>query len=337
MEHMPDTSSCGQPTAPATGEALVSICAVLIDDLDRIDQFLTETSQLLSARFRYYELLLIDNALDRPASLRVQEWQHRIPNIRLLRLSRHYTHEVALAAALDNSIGDYVVVMNIATDPASMIPQLITTALSGFDVVIAERSTNNDPLIRKCLSQVFCRIASILLGYQLRSNATYFRAFSRRAVNSLIRIRSKNRYLRCLNGMVGFSQATIPHTGFSSRGRGRSRLIASAGSAADIIISNSAAPLRLASLLGLIASSANVLYFGYILVVTLVKRKLAEGWLTISITSTTMFFLLFIILSILSEYVARILDEAKDQPLYFIEAETNSDVSSFQHNRLNVK
>ena len=337
MERTPDAKGCGSPSVPATGEAVISICAVLIDDLDRIDQFLTDTSQLLSARFRYYELLLIDNALDRPASSRVEDWQHRIPNIRLLRLSRHYSHEIALAAALDNSIGDYVVVMNIATDPPSMIPQLITTAISGFDVVIAERSANNDPPIRKFLSQVFCRIASILLGYQLQPNATYFRAFSRRAVNSLIRIRSKNRYLRCLNGMVGFSQASIPHIGFSSRSRGPSRLIASAGSAADIIISNSAAPLRLASLLGLIASSANVLYFGYILVVTLVKRKLAEGWLTISITSTTMFFLLFIILSILSEYVARILDESKDQPLYFIETETNSDVSSFQHDRLNVK
>jgi dolichol-phosphate mannosyltransferase len=104
----------------------------------------------------------------------------------------------------------------------------------------------------------------------------------------------------------------------------------------DIIISNSAAPLRLGALLGLLASFANVLYFGYILAVTLVKRKLAEGWLTMSVTSTTMFFLMFLILAILSEYVARILDESKDQPLYFIESEMNSDVSSFQKDRLNV-
>ena len=338
MERTLKANGTGPDGSPAAGEALISICAVLTDDLDQIDQFLTETGRVLSAKFRYYELLLIDNALDRTVGSRVEEWQRRAPNIRLLRLSRRYSQEVALAAALDNSIGDYVVVMNIASDPASMIPDLIATAISGYDVVIAERNCQQEPFIRRCLARAFYRVATLLLGYPLRSNATYFRAFSRRAVNSLIRIRSKNRYLRCLNGMVGLSQASIPHTGFifTSPRPGFSRLLASAGSAADIIISNSAAPLRLASLLGLLASFANILYFGYILAVTLVKKRLAEGWLTTSITSTTMFFLLFIILSILSEYVARILDEAKDQPLYFIETETNSNISSFQKERLNV-
>ena len=338
---MQRTSELNNPSPPPTAacaEALISICAVLTDDPARIEQFLAETSHLLAAKFQYHELLLIDNALDGAFGVLVHEWQRRTPNIRLLRLSRRYSHEIALAAALDNSIGDYVVVMDMGSDPPSMIPDLITTAISGHDVVIAERSSENDPLIRKWLSRAFYRIATILLGYPLRPNATYFRAFSRRAVNSLIRIRSKNRYLRCLNGMVGFSQASIPHTGHASVGRqhGLLRLLANARSAADIIISNSAAPLRFASLLGLLASFANLLYFGYILVVTLVKKNLAEGWLTTSITSTTMFFLLFVILSILSEYVARILDEAKDQPLYFVETETNSDVCSFQRERLNV-
>jgi dolichol-phosphate mannosyltransferase len=338
MAYTPETTGAGSARTAAAAEVLVSICAVLTDDLDRIDRFLAETSEVLSERFQYHELLLIDNALDPIVGLRMHDWQQRTPNVRLLRLSRRYNQEIALAAALDNSIGDYVVVMDIASDPPSMIPDLITTAVSGHDVVIAERGCDDEPLIRRWLSRGFYRVATVLLGYPLRSNATYFRAFSRRAVNSLIRIRSKNRYLRCLNGMVGFSQATIPHTGRRSGGgrRGLLRLFANARSAADIIISNSAAPLRLASLLGLVASFVNVLYFGYILVVTLVKSKLAEGWLTISITSTTMFFLLFIILSILSEYIARILDETKDQPLYFIEAETNSDISSFQKDRLNV-
>jgi dolichol-phosphate mannosyltransferase len=337
MERAPETNGAGPARNPAA-EVLVSICAVLTDDLERIDQFLAETSEVLSERFQYHELLLIDNALDRIVGVRMHDWQQRTPNLRLLRLSRRYNQEIALAAALDNSIGDYVVVMDIASDPPSMIPDLITTAMSGHDVVIAERRCEDEPLIRRWLSRSFYRVATVLLGYPLRSNATYFRAFSRRAVNSLIRIRSKNRYLRCVNGMVGFSQATIPHTGRPSDGGrlGLVRLFTNARSAADIIISNSAAPLRLASLLGLVASFANVLYFGYILAVTLVKRNLAEGWLTISITSTTMFFLLFIILSILSEYIARILDETKDQPLYFIEDETNSDTSSFQKDRLNV-
>jgi dolichol-phosphate mannosyltransferase len=49
-----------------------------------------------------------------------------------------------------------------------------------------------------------------------------------------------------------------------------------------------------------------------------------------------MFLLLFLILTIVSEYIARILDETKDQPLYFVESETNSAISSTNKERLNV-
>jgi dolichol-phosphate mannosyltransferase len=319
-------------------ETLVSVAAVFTDDSPDLDAYVLETSAVLAAHYAYYELLLIDNASDPSVSDRIRRIQHQVPNVRIVRLSRRYSKEIALAAALDNSIGDFVVVMDIGVDPAAMIPQLLDILVSGKDVVIAEWDGRDDPALRRWLSAGFCRVASALLGYTLRPNASYFRAFSRRAVNSIIRIRSKNRYLRCLNGLVGFSQVTVPYKRLAMRNRGSAvlRLLSNARAAADIIISNSAVPLRLASLLGLIASVANFLYFGYILAVTLVKRRLAEGWLTTSITSTTMFFLLFIILAILSEYIARILDETKEQPLYFIESETSSDVYSLGRDKLNV-
>ena len=41
-------------------------------------------------------------------------------------------------------------------------------------------------------------------------------------------------------------------------------------------------------------------------------------------------------MTILSEYVARILDESKEQPLYFVESESNSTVSTASLERLNV-
>jgi hypothetical protein len=94
--------------------------------------------------------------------------------------------------------------------------------------------------------------------------------------------------------------------------------------------------LRFASLLGLVASAANVVYLFYILVVSLIKQRIAEGWITTSLTHTTMFLMLFLILSILSEYIARILDETKEQPLYFVEFETNSTVASPGRNQLNI-
>jgi hypothetical protein len=129
--------------------------------------------------------------------------------------------------------------------------------------------------------------------------------------------------------MVGFRQSTLFYDRVSPVKRHPGRdLLRQLRTASGILVSNSAAPLRFASLLGLLASLANIGYLFYILVVTLVKKKLAEGWLTTSISQTIMFLMLFLIMSILSEYIARILDETKEQPLYFVEYETQSTVAS---------
>src|SRR4051794_3608994 len=125
MEHTPKPNGAEPVSARTAADVLISVCAVLTDDLGGFEQFLAETSRILSAHFRYHELLLIDNASELGVALRVQAWLHQTPSVRLLRLSRRYSHEIALAAALDNSIGDYVVVMDMANDPPSMIPELI--------------------------------------------------------------------------------------------------------------------------------------------------------------------------------------------------------------------
>ena len=326
------------PRQSPDSDVLISVCAVVGNSSTNVEAYIARATQLLAENYRYFELLLIDNGTNQGLGSRIEVLQRQLPNIRVVRLSREYGNEVAIAAALDNSIGDYVIVMDIDTDPIDVIPTLVTTSIRGYDVVIAEWTGEEESLLYRWASQLFYGAASRLLGYSLRPNASYFRVFSRRFVNSLTRIRSKNRYLRCLNGLVGFSQASIPYHRLPSSRKVSSikRLYHSASSSVGIIISNSAVPLRFASLLGLLACMLNLLYLFYVLAVSLVKRHIAEGWITTSITQSSMFLMLFLMLSILSEYIARILDETKEQPLYFVEYETTSTVSSFDRNRLNV-
>ncbi len=323
---------------PLNTDTLISVLTVLDNDCDIVDAFIAETTQVLSENYHYYELLLVDNGSTDGTSERIKALQKRVPNLRLLRLSRHHDLETALAAALDNSLGDYVVIMNANYDPPAMIPVLLERAVSGYDVVIAERKHRNEqPPLRKWLAVSFYKVASKLLGYSLQPNATHFRVFSRQVVNSISRIGNKNRYLKYLNALVGFNQIHVPYERAYRKAEapGERGLLKPALAAIDIIISNSAVPLRLASLLGVLSSFLALLYFGYILVVTLVKNKIAEGWLTTNLMSTAMFFLLFLILTILSEYIARILEESKDQPLYFIQYETHSSVSTYRDEVVN--
>ena len=76
-----------------------------------------------------------------------------------------------------------------------------------------------------------------------------------------------------------------------------------------------------------LASVINLAYLVYVVAVTIVKRQIAEGWISTSLMTGTMFLLLFLVLTILSEYVARLTEEVQERPLYFVEFESSSAVT----------
>jgi glycosyltransferase involved in cell wall biosynthesis len=319
-------------------DIFVSVLSVVNNDAGLIEAFIAETTKVLADCFEYYELLIVDNGSLDESSDKIQALQKKIPNIRLLRLSRVYEKEIAIAASLENSIGDYVIIMDVHCDPPDLIPQMIQQAIIGYDVVIAEQTDRGrDSRLETSLRKIFYKLASRILGQALQPQASYYRVLSRRVVNSLTQIKNKSRYFKYFIALVGFRQVHVPYQRVyrCSQQTGKHTFFQSAGIALDIILSNSAQPLRWAARLGLLASFINLAYFGYIFVVTLFKQKIAEGWLTTNVMSTLMFFFLFLILTILSEYVARILEETKDRPLYFIDYEVDSPVMSYKQETAN--
>jgi len=322
--------------APRNLDALVSVCAIIPEDAALVESFVRVTLGVLERSFPYHELLLVDNGASPRVHNCVQMLQRLVPNVRLLRLSRRFDNELAIAAALDHCIGDYVVIMDPAKHPPEVIPQMIQRAAEGCDAVVGEPAGHKLSPLERLIAEPVYKVASHIMGFALRPDESYYRVFSRRLVNSIIKIRSKNRSLSCLAGLVGLNKSTIFYPTSSNNAPSGVQLFRQLVVATDIVVSNSAIPLRFAAFLGLIASGANLIYLFYILAVTLLKSRIAEGWLTTSLTHTIMFMLVFFIMAVLCEYTARILDETKEQPLYFVESESNSTVSTNTLERLNV-
>lgn len=320
-------------------DILLTVVLVVENDQDIVDEAVRDIHSVLSETFSYFEILIIDNGSKDYTQLLVKKIQQKIPNIRLLVLSRSYHLEIAFAAALDNSSGDYVVLVDINYDPPRMIPKLIDEAAKGYDIVIAERKDRKeDSLIERVLTGWFYGLLGKILGFEFSTNASYFRVLSRRVVNSVVKIKNKNRYLKYFSAVVGFNHTSVIYQRINRRKLRIKRrgFLKSLIFAFDIIISNSSAPLRLAAIVGVLAGFTNLVFLVYVFVITLVKERVAEGWVTTSVMSATMFFLIFLILTIMSEYIARILNEAKEQPLYFIAEETTSSVLPPENKKINV-
>jgi len=99
--------------------------------------------------------------------------------------------------------------------------------------------------------------------------------------------------------------------------------------------SASSAPIRAAWILGLVGSGLNLLYAVGVVIIALAKGSVVEGWVSLSLQASGMFFLVFLILAIIAEYIFRLSEAAHDRPIYRISAESTSAAESLRE-RLNL-
>ena len=335
-----------QPTLDGglNAEMVITVAAPVTErDVSMVEPFLRDTTAVMSSRFRYWELLLVDHGAGGGLIARVEALQKELPNVRLIRLSHAHDEDVAMLAALDYSIGDFVVLMDPDRDPPARIPDMIAVCASGYDAVggvTADKGARS--WLRRWASRRFYALLGRLTGHRINPDATNFRAYSRRIVNSLVRIKERNPYLKYLTEYVGFRQTVLPYERINRGGRphepGWIELI---NQAISIIVANSNKPLRWVALVGVGASGFTLLYGVAALVIGLLRERIqgisaAQGWASTNAFTAAMFFLLFSMMAALSEYVQKILEESRQRPLYYVAYESNSSVIEQYKRSLNV-
>lgn len=283
-----------------------------------------------------YELIIINNGSVNEFQKIVKKLQKSIRYVRYIKLSKIYKIDIALSAGLDNSIGDYVCFINLETDPAKIISALYLKALEGYDIVTAEPI--NYPK-NSIFGQILLTISNLFSKFFLGTTSDYLgiytRIISRKGVNSLMKIKNHRWFFKYFNHLVGYTRTSINYELTSDKNLNyRVKNIQHLYTTFDTIISNSNSPLRLASFLCFVASIVNLLFIVYVFIATIIKHHAPEGWITTSLMSGFMFFLLFTILTVISEYLGRILNESKDQPLYFMQEEEN--LQDTKTNKINV-
>lgn len=301
-------------------DCFVSIIAPLAADADIVEAFVTDIVGTLRERYAHFELVLVDDGSSDATVKIVTTLMETIDAIRLIRLSRSFGQEAAISAGLDSAIGDFVVVMLPDSDPPDMVPAMIEQAREGAGIVFGiRRDRRTEPLLLRLGAHLFYWYANSVLKLRTPKNATHFRVLSRQVVNALIQIKDHTRYLRTLSGYVGYANQSVLYTPIRRRQVTRRKgLFEALELAVNIIVTNSAQPLRHVTLLGLAASGLNALYVAYIVAIYFFKDQVAEGWVTQSLQTAVMFFFLFLLLTVLSEYIGRILDQVKDRPLYYV-------------------
>lgn len=309
-------------------DAIVSVVGYLCNDAELLSDFVDRTSAALEACCDHFELILLDDHSTDHTPRCVEGLLEQYPGLRYIRLARRGGEEVAAAAGLDAAIGDYVAFMRVRFDPPAALAAMLDAAeREGGTVLGVTRTPPAHGWLFRFCRQLFYRLVGLLLRARIPADSTGFCVLSRAVVNTIASTRSKNRHLRLLACTLGYPVSLHRYEPRAAAMVTRRRSLGEAfADALRLVVSSSQTPLRLVSALGIFAGSLNLCYVLYVLAIYFFKKEVAPGWATLSLQSSAMFFFVFLILVLLSEYIVQILTESQDNPLYHVESDRTSTV-----------
>ena len=282
------------------------------------EQIRNVTKEIKEYRF---QLLLVNDGSKDATLVKMQELHDKDSSVSYLSLSRNFGKENAMLAGLDFAEGDAVILMDAdLQDPPELIPKLIEEWEKGYDDVYARRrSRAGETWFKKASAHWYYRILQKFADIDIPADVGDFRLLDRQAVDALCSLRERQRYTKGLFSWIGYNKKEILFDR-NPRMSGNSKMsfLKLLSLAVDGITSFSVAPLRFASVLGLLISSVA---FGYLLFVvgkTLLFGDPVAGYPSMISIILFMGGIQLVVLGIIGEYVGRIFYEVKGRPDYLV-------------------
>ena len=300
----------------------ITILVPCYNEENSLDIFFDRLQGVLANLKEYkIKVLLVNDGSKDNTLAKMQELHSKDPSVSYLSLSRNFGKENAMLAGLDYAEGDAVILMDVdLQDPPELIPEMIQEWENGYDDVYARRrSRMGETWLKKASAHYYYRLLQKFADIDIPADVGDFRLLDRQAVNALCSLREKQRYTKGLFSWIGYQKKEVLFDR-NPRAAGNSKMsfIKLFGLAVDGITSFSVAPLRLASVLGLLISSIAFVYLLFVVGKTLLLGDPVAGYP--SMVSIILFIggIQLIVLGIIGEYVGRIFYEAKGRPDYLV-------------------
>src|SRR5712692_568345 len=243
-------------------------------------------------------------------------------DVQVISLSRNFGKEASLLAGLDHARFGAVLFMDgDGQHPPSLIETLVGHWLDGgYDVIYtAKAHRENEPRLRRLGVKTFYALINWGARQKIPEDAGDFRLLSPRAAAALRQLPERNRFFKGLASWIGFRQIRVDYEP-AARAHGVTtfspgRLV---GLSIEGLTSFSVAPLRFASLLGVVLATVAFLFGLSILWETWTTGKSVPGYPSLVVGLMTIGGVQLIMIGIVGEYIGKILSELKARPIYFV-------------------
>lgn len=307
---------------------LISVTAPALNEEDNLEALCQQIAEALSPLTENYEIVIADNASSDNSHALLQRLSAKDPRIKYVRLSRNFGHQGGLIAGMHHCAGDIIITMDADLQhPPKVIPELLEQWQKGFDVVGTQKqAVGYTTPLRLLLNHIFYKVVGRSTGIPLTQHQSDFRLLDRAALNALLALPEREKFLRGLCHWIGFRQTSVEFKPSARQfGRTKFRFMGLMAFAIHGVVSFSVLPLRLFTITGLIVAALALGNAAYLIFDWLfgLSTEPPAGWLTLATGVYFLGGLQLVGIGVLGEYLALTLVESRRRPS-FIVADANT-------------
>ena len=304
-------------------KSLISVAIPAFNEESNLDElFLRLQKVFASSEDKYnFEIVVCENGSKDRSYQKLKQWQIKEPRLRVVRLSRNFHMEGGMMAALSQVTGDACVIMSAdLQDPPEMILDMIELWSSGVDHVYTVISyRHGESKFRRTAAEIFYWLIDKVSDTPVPRNSSDFRLVDKQMYEAFNSLPEKYRMVRAVWGWIGFESASLtyerqPRVG----GTSSFNPFVTAGFAIRGVLASSLKPLKVIPVLGVVLSMISFLSMGLGAIRAFYDGVPFPGFGTITSLILLMFGLLFLMLSVIAEYVGMIYTETRSRPPFII-------------------
>jgi glycosyltransferase involved in cell wall biosynthesis len=269
-----------------------------------------------------FELLFIDDG-SRDKTLEVaRELKEKDERVHYVSFSRNFGKEAAIFAGLENSTGDFVVMMDAdLQDPPALLEEMYRYIKEeNYDSVATRRvSRDGEPKIRSFFARRFYKLMNRISKTDIVDGARDYRLMTRQMVDAIVDMKEYNRFTKGIFGWVGFNTKWLEYKNIE-RAAGETKwsfrklLVYSF----DGILAFSTIPLYIASYFGIFLCGASFIAIIVILIRHYMGVVSAYGWASMTCILLFVSGIQLFCMGVIGQYLAKMYLEVKKRPIYIV-------------------
>ncbi len=266
-----------------------------------------------------YEIVFVNDCSPTEDEVVISRLCHQDSHVIGITHSRNFGSQSAFLSGMELATGDAIVLLDgDLQDPPELISEFVKKWNDGFEVIYGVRTKRVAPFYLQLMYKIFYRIFRRLSDVEIPLDAGDFSLIDRKVVDQILRFPEKDVFLRGIRAWAGFRQTGVPYLRPERIfGRSTNNFLKNLWWAKKAIFSFSIKPLEYIQRLGIIMFAISFLMALYYLGHSLIyPPNDAKGIPTVILLILGLGGIQLFSLSILGDYIGKVLEEVKNRPRY---------------------